>query len=106
MQRFDRAADSFCLKPETQSGSRRLQKVTHVKPSEDLRANLMVLVPPAQRKAHAAFVVHDVAGGEHFATLDNAVFVQTRCDRAHATLQRTDNKATPCRVVGVDNGGL
>ena len=66
----------------------------------------MVLVLPAQRKAHAAFVVQDVAGGEHFATFDSAVFVQTRCDRTHATLQRTDNKATPCRVVGVDNGGL
>ena len=66
----------------------------------------MALVLPAQRKAHAAFVVHDVAGGEHSATLDDAVFVQTRCDRAHATLQRTDNKATPRRVVGVDNGGL
>ena len=75
VQRFEGATDRFHVKAEAQRGPRGAQEIAHVKATEHPGGDFMALSLPAQRKAHAAFVVHDARGGKHFASVHNAIFV-------------------------------
>ena len=106
VQRFERATDRFHVKAEAQRDPRGAQEIAHVKATEHPGGDFMALSLPAQRKAHAAFVVRDACGGKHFASVHNAIFVEARCNRAHAALKRPDDETATGRIVGVDHRGF